>query len=1042
MSVTGARGARSLPAFTPTALSGAELDARTVGRDALIERILGFLRTAATSRNRPHALVVGPRGSGKTHLLAVVLHRLAQDQAVAERLAITWVPEDAIGISSYADLLVATTEHLLDSAAGDRAAKQGALDEARLCRAAHDELGLEKLVRGLLAGRVLVLVLENLDRIFEELGEHGQARLRGFMETTGDLLLLASTPLLFDDVSERERPFFGSFTVQHLEELSVEDGSRLLERIAVEADDDALARFLTTDEAQARVRAVAHLAGGSPRMWIVLAGCMTIELLEELVPLVESMLDQLAPYYKARLDELPATHRKLVAELCRTATLSRDGRIVHEQRGMRTVSDLTVACGIDQRVAATALGRLQEAGWVRGAKRVGTDRRTTWYEVREPLLRHYLQYRETHGEPMRVIVGFLRAWYAPHERGRWLATADPGSLAERYLRRAVSGELRATHSAYIAATPEDLVTGARCLLDDEAQDPRFGVRNVSAGIVAETAALDALRGRSEALRVARSRLAALEPAVGETLAEVIAQALSTTGDRVSATDVLSAAGFAPPVLTRHAPGGSLAEMQARIAQALKAAVPATDARMPARDRVTMRLLAAGWIGSSGDPAQASELLEQTTPLARELTTDDDELRLAVDGERAYFLFESGRRAEGTRLCERVLAERSRLLGPHHPDTIASRSNVAYFIGESGDRVGARDLYATVVADRQRVLGAEHPGTLGSRHRYARYVAEVGDRVGARDLHAAVMADRRRILGVEHPRTLTSRHEHARLVGETGEPGPACELMANIVDDRTRVLGADHPDTLESRHAHAYYLGATGEAEHARDLFAGLVADRERVLGAGHPDTLASRLQHARLVSVTRGPEAAGVILSVAFEHAFRALGLHEPTAWRSDALLASGADPEEPERSVVVGGGRRLSVIAEGLLRLDPALATQLLVAWCQATGGVAEPLLDGAIDRLVAIAVASGRATELAAAVMRSFPHVDASRRARWLAAWLDVSRERDDLVVAHRLLRALSLAREGDATALLALPAEEQRVVEEIMAADDGAQVDARPR
>lgn len=436
----GMRRRPALPAYTPTSLPGAELDERTVGRKDVIVRLVGFLRTAATSRDRPHVLVVGPRGSGKTHLLAVVLHRVRQDDDVARRLAFAWLPEDAVGISSYEDLLVVVVESLLDGAPGAAADTQAALDDARRHRAARDSLALERLVRRLCDGRVLVLVLENLDRVFGLLGEPGQARLRAFMETTGELLLLASTPLLFDAVSKRAWPWFGSFAVEHLGELSVGDGGLLLERVARESGDDELARFLETDEGRGRLRAVAHLAGGSPRMWMILAGCMTIELVDELVPLVEAMLDQLAPYYQQRLLELPPTEQKLVAELCRTALGDRGGRLVHEQRGMRTVADLAAVCGIDQRVAATALGRLRDARWVRRTKPAGTDRRTTWYEVREPLLRHCLQFRETRGEPLHAIVGFLRAWYAPVQAHRRRAAAQPRSPAERHLLGTIADE--------------------------------------------------------------------------------------------------------------------------------------------------------------------------------------------------------------------------------------------------------------------------------------------------------------------------------------------------------------------------------------------------------------------------------------------------------------------------------------------------------------------------------------------------------------------------------------------------------------------------
>ncbi len=1019
----------ALPLFTPTALSGAELDDRTVGREALIERMLGFLRTAATSRNRPHMLIIGPRGSGKTHALAVVLHRAAHDAKIARRLAFAWIPEDAVGISSYEDLFVATVEHLLGSSPGDRRTKQATLDNARLHRGGRDAQALEDLVRELLGDRVLVLVLENLDRIFAELGENGQARLRNFMETTGDLLLLASTPLLFDAVSDRDRPWFGSFHIEHLEELSVEQGSMLLEHIAIESGDDELAIFLTTDDARARMRTVSHLAGGSPRMWMVLAGCMTMELLEELARLVEVMLDQLAPYYQQRLWDLSPNERKLVTELCRTATVDRDGRIVHEQAGMRTVADLAAVCGIDQRVAGTALAKLLTARWVRRDKPDGTDGRTTWYEVREPLLRHHMQYRETRGEPLRVIVGFLQAWYVLQERRRRLADVEPGSVSELYLRKAVMPELRASDSLYDAAIPEDLISGARLLLDDDGEGPRFASRSVSTGIVAEAVALDAWRGRSHALHACRSRLASLDTAHRESLCDVLAAALSTTGQAVSSASILSptpARRRSPPL---HQKRTSLTAVQTDIANGLTAAVPVADGRLQPHDRITLRLLTAGWTGICGMPDRACALLAETAQMAREIEAGDVELRLAVDADLAYFLFVSGRRREGNDLCALVLAERAAALGTDHPDTLRSRANLAGFVGADGDHASARDLFASLAADSERVLGAQHPDTLANRHHHAFYVGEAGARKDARELFAALADDCGWTLGAEHPRTLGSRHMHAHYVGAAGAFGAARDLYSTLAADCERSLGAEHPETLAWRHQHAYWVAAAGHRSDASELFADIAADRERLLGADHPATLTSHYYCASCMNHERSPETAALLAGNVFMRSYRALGAHASLTRSSRGLLVDVLSKPQPARSLVTGGAARLSAAVDAMLRLDSALATELLTALCVATSRVDGSSLPGAVDRLAERAVRTGRSTELGAAVMRALLGMGAERRAPWIAKWVQASEARQEHAVMHRMLRATRASFRGDPTRLLALPAEEQRIVAEIV-------------
>jgi len=79
--------------------------------------------------------------------------------------------------------------------------------------------------------------------------------------------------------------------------------------------------------------------------------------------------------------QLPAGEQRLIVELARAD-------------GARTVTDLSAAVGISNQSASAALGRLTAGGWVHAAKADSGDRRATWYDLSDPLLRHYVHYRE------------------------------------------------------------------------------------------------------------------------------------------------------------------------------------------------------------------------------------------------------------------------------------------------------------------------------------------------------------------------------------------------------------------------------------------------------------------------------------------------------------------------------------------------------------------------------------------------------------------------------------------------------------------------
>ena len=55
-----------------------------------------------------------------------------------------------------------------------------------------------------------------------------------------------------------------------------------------------------------------------------------------------------------------------------------------------------------------------------------------------------------------------------------------------------------------------------------------------------------------------------------------------------------------------------------------------------------------------------------------------------------------------------------MLGPDHPDTLATRSNIAHWTGQTGEARGALERFEALRPDQERVLGPDHPATLTSR----------------------------------------------------------------------------------------------------------------------------------------------------------------------------------------------------------------------------------------------------------------------------------------------------------------------------------------
>src|SRR5947209_9662251 len=248
MSVT----AGPLSRFTPSLMPHAQLERLFVAREGTLDAIMARIRTAAESTSRNHTLLVGPRGSGKTHLVALAYHRTNALRADGLQVQVSWLPEDAWTIASYRHLLKSIVDRLEPATDSPPPSDTDELETLIASRAA--------------SGGPIVVFVENLDQILTAIGNHGQQQLRHMLQTTRPLLLVATSTRLARNLSDQNAPFYRFFTTTRLEPLTVEQAAAMLTRIAEERNEDTLADYPETPEGLARLPASTHPAGGQPPM--------------------------------------------------------------------------------------------------------------------------------------------------------------------------------------------------------------------------------------------------------------------------------------------------------------------------------------------------------------------------------------------------------------------------------------------------------------------------------------------------------------------------------------------------------------------------------------------------------------------------------------------------------------------------------------------------------------------------------------------------------------------------------------------------------
>jgi len=232
-------------------------------------------------------------------------------------------------------------------------------------------------------------------------------------------------------------------------------------------------------------------------------------------------------------------------------------------------------------------------------------------------------------------------------------------------------------------------------------------------------------------------------------------------------------------------------------------------------------------------------------LRRDLLGPEHPETLASMDILATTLTSQGKDDEARKVNEQALEIRRRIMGPEHPDTLRSMRQLALVLAGRGKLDEGRKLCEQTLEIRRRILGPEHPDTLISMSDMAlRFWLRQGKLDEARKLQEQTLEIMRRVLGPAHPDTINEMYALASVLTAQGNLDEARKLHEQSLEIRRRVLGPEHPDTLWSMQNLANVLREQGKLDEARKLDEQTLEIRRRTLGPDHPDTVKSMRQVA------------------------------------------------------------------------------------------------------------------------------------------------------------------------------------------------------
>jgi serine/threonine protein kinase len=248
----------------------------------------------------------------------------------------------------------------------------------------------------------------------------------------------------------------------------------------------------------------------------------------------------------------------------------------------------------------------------------------------------------------------------------------------------------------------------------------------------------------------------------------------------------------------------------------------------------------------------------------------------------------GRYADAIALHEATLKLKQSALGPDHPVTLTSRNNLALAYLAAGRTDEAVALHEGTLSLREARFGPDHPDTVSSRTNLAEAYHAAGRYGDAIALLERAIEWQDSALGPDHPNTIISRLNLAAAYADAGRTAEADPLLERAVRQADSKLGPDHPHTLSGRNLLANAYRAAGRTAEAIALHEAVLKLRETNLGSDHPDTLTSRKNLANAYLNAGRTDEAIALLEATLKLREAVLGPDHPQTLSSRNSLAAG----------------------------------------------------------------------------------------------------------------------------------------------------------
>ncbi|HEX3471532.1 MAG TPA: serine/threonine-protein kinase [Silvibacterium sp.] len=296
--------------------------------------------------------------------------------------------------------------------------------------------------------------------------------------------------------------------------------------------------------------------------------------------------------------------------------------------------------------------------------------------------------------------------------------------------------------------------------------------------------------------------------------------------------------------------------------------------------------------SRGNSVTAREILDKASKEINTSLQNDPELQAKMMHTMGDTYWDLGLYSRAQPLFERALEIQRRVLGPRHPDTLASMQALAAVLEFEGHRAEAEKLDRETLDIQRQVLGPENRQTLVTMNNLAGTLRDENRYAEAERLLRETLDIEHRLPGPENMDTFNSARSLAFTLKSEGRYSEAEKLFRETLDKERRILGPENPNTLALMDTLAHTLTDEERYPEAEKLDRQTLDIQRRVIGPEHPNTLLTMTQLAWTLLEEHRYAEAEKLFQETVDIQRRVLGPQHPSTLNSLELEAADISRE------------------------------------------------------------------------------------------------------------------------------------------------------